>query len=77
MLGLLGVGINGIAAWRLFATGGGGLAGIAVLSAIASFWSWGVMSNYSAAEPAPRFATTLNIATFLLGAILLLIGFTR
>lgn len=73
MLGLVGLAVNGAAAYRLLGTG---LFAIALISTVGSFWSWGVMMNYqSNPTAAPNWSATMNMVTFLAGLGLLIASF--
>jgi len=73
MLGLIGLGVNGFAALRLWGTG---LGTLAIVSAVASFWSWGVMMNYRENPmAAPNWSANLNMVSFIVGIVLLFISF--
>lgn len=73
MLGFVGLVINGLAAFRLSGTG---LFAVAIISAVASFWSWGVMMNYRANPlAAPDWSASVNMISFAAGLIFLCISF--
>jgi len=73
VLGLIGLALNGFAVLRLLGTG---LAVVAIVSAVASLWSWGVMMNYKDhPEAAPNWSATVNMLSFAAGVILLVISF--
>ena len=76
MLGLVGLLINGAAAWRLVAAHAGLVSTLAIGSTVASFWSWGVMMNYSSnPTAAPNWSANVNMLSMVAGIVFLIWSF--
>lgn len=74
---MLGWVLFGVSAFAAFSWGNW----FAIGNAIANFWSLGVMNNYDPSTPVrsdgERFAVLVNIATSLLGVVLLIAALGR